>query len=90
MRPDELDRERLNALGPAPLAELLHLHLLMLPDYDRADAIGPYWEPEDAELRRVADRLRGGRVLRAVLIGMLRSVIGASLGLVEPLLGEHR
>jgi hypothetical protein len=44
MRPDELERrlrERLEALGPAPRAELLHV--LMLPDLDRADAIGSYW-----------------------------------------------
>jgi hypothetical protein len=44
MRPDELERrlrERLDALGPAPRAELLHV--LMLPDFDRADAIGSYW-----------------------------------------------
>ena len=37
MRPDELERrlqERLDALGPAPRAELLHV--LMLPDFDRA------------------------------------------------------
>jgi hypothetical protein len=44
MRPDQLERrlrERLDALGPAPRAELLHV--LMLPDFDRADAIGAYW-----------------------------------------------
>jgi hypothetical protein len=37
MRPDELERRlraRLNALGPAPRAELLHV--LMLPDLERA------------------------------------------------------
>jgi hypothetical protein len=37
-RPDELERrlrERLDALGPAPRAELLHV--LMLPDFERAD-----------------------------------------------------
>ena len=37
MRPDELERqlrERLDALGPAPRAELLHV--LMLPDFERA------------------------------------------------------
>jgi hypothetical protein len=36
MRPDELERqlrERLEALGPAPRAELLHV--LMLPDFKR-------------------------------------------------------
>ena len=45
MRPDELERrlrERLDALGPAPRAELLHI--LMLPDFDRADRIGEFWE----------------------------------------------
>jgi hypothetical protein len=44
MRPDKLERrlrERLDALGPAPRAELLHV--LMLPDSDRADTIGSYW-----------------------------------------------
>jgi hypothetical protein len=33
----------------------------MLPDFDRADAIGSYWgEPQDPRLRRAPDRLRGG------------------------------
>jgi hypothetical protein len=44
MRPDELERrlrERLDALGPAPRAELLHV--LMLPDFERADQIGEFW-----------------------------------------------
>ena len=44
MHPDELERrirERLDALGPAPRAELLHV--LMLPDFDRADRIGEFW-----------------------------------------------
>jgi hypothetical protein len=44
VRPDELERrlrERLDALGPAPRAELLHV--LMLPDFERADAIGSHW-----------------------------------------------
>jgi hypothetical protein len=43
-RPDELDRrlrERLDALGPAPRAELLHV--LMLPDFDRVEMIQTYW-----------------------------------------------
>ena len=37
MRPDELERrlrQRLDALGPAPRPELLHV--LMLPDFERA------------------------------------------------------
>ena len=40
MRPDELERrlrQRLDALGPAPRAELLHV--LMLPDLERAERI---------------------------------------------------
>jgi hypothetical protein len=49
MRPDELDhrlRERLDAPGLAPRAELLHV--LMLPNFDRADRIGSYWgDPQD-------------------------------------------
>jgi hypothetical protein len=43
MRPDELEwqlRERLDALGPAPRAELLHV--LMLPDFERADRISEF------------------------------------------------
>jgi hypothetical protein len=41
---DEVERvlhERLDALGPAPRAELLHV--LMLPDFERADRIGEFW-----------------------------------------------
>ena len=41
MRLDELERrlrDRLDARGPAPRAELLHV--LMLPDFERADRIG--------------------------------------------------
>ena len=44
MRPDELERrlrERLDALGPAPRAELLHV--LMLPDFERAEGIGEFY-----------------------------------------------
>jgi hypothetical protein len=33
--------ERLDALGPAPRAELLHV--LMLPDLERAERIGDFW-----------------------------------------------
>jgi hypothetical protein len=58
MRPDELERrlrERLDALGPAPRAELLHV--LMLPDFERADRIGEFWGyPGEPRLRRAADR----------------------------------
>lgn len=43
MRHDQLERrlqERLDALGPAARAELLHV--LVLPDFDRADRIGEF------------------------------------------------
>jgi alkylation response protein AidB-like acyl-CoA dehydrogenase len=67
MRPDELGhrlRERLDALGPARRAELLHV--LMLPDFERADRIDRIWEGT-SEIQRniVADQLakRGVRML---------------------------
>ena len=44
MRPDELERrlkESLDAMPPAASAELLHV--LMLPDFDRAARIGEFW-----------------------------------------------
>jgi hypothetical protein len=44
VRPDEFERQlrqRLDALGPAPRAQLLHV--LMLPDFERADRIGEFW-----------------------------------------------
>jgi hypothetical protein len=74
MRPDDLEKRlqaRIDALGPAPRAELLHV--LMLPDFDRADAIGSYWE--NPRTRTFAEPLIDrdeDRTLRAVLVGMLR------------------
>jgi hypothetical protein len=54
VRPDELERrlrERLDALGKAPRAELLHV--LMLPDFERADRIGGVLGlPRESYLRR--------------------------------------
>ena len=44
MRPDQLERRlwaRLDALGPAPRAELLRI--LLLPDSERVGAIQSYW-----------------------------------------------
>jgi len=74
MRPDELERrlrESLNALGPAPRAELLHV--LMLPDFDRAYWIGEFWGyPESRTFAELLIDCAEDRVLRTVLIGMLR------------------
>jgi hypothetical protein len=74
MRPNELEKrlqERLDALGPAPRAELLHV--LMLPDFGRADAMGSYWG--NLKTRTFAELLidcEEDRTLRPVLVGMLR------------------
>jgi hypothetical protein len=71
---DELERrlrERLDALGPAPRAELLHV--LMLPDFERADRMGEFCGYPQS--RTFAERLidcEEDRTLRAVLVGMLR------------------
>ena len=73
MRPDHLERrlrERLDALGPAPRAELLHV--LMLPDFDRADRIGTLWgHPETREFGELLIDLEEDRAARAVVLGVL-------------------
>ena len=74
MRPDELERrllERLDAPGPAPRAE--PLHVLMLPDFDRADRIGAFWGyPESRAFAELLIDCEEDRTLRAALVGMLR------------------
>jgi hypothetical protein len=74
MRPDELERrlrERLDALGPAPGAE--PLHVLMLPDFERSDRIGEFWGyPESRAFAELLIDCEEDKVLRAVLVGMLR------------------
>jgi hypothetical protein len=73
VRPDELERrlrERLDALGPAPRAELLHV--LMLPDFERADRIGEFWSyPETRTFAELLIDCEEDRALRAVLVRML-------------------
>jgi hypothetical protein len=64
-------RERLDALGPAPHAELLHV--LTMPDFDRAGRIGELYGY--AATRSLAELLidaEEDKALRAVLVGMLR------------------
>jgi hypothetical protein len=74
MSPDELERrlrERLDALGPAPCAELLQM--LMVPDFDRADRIGEFWGyPQSRAFAELLIDCEEDRTLRAVVIGMLR------------------
>jgi hypothetical protein len=70
VRPDQLERrlrERLDALGPAPRAELLHV--LMLPDFERADRIGEFWGyPQSREFAEFLIDCEEDRTLRAVLV----------------------
>ena len=64
-------RERLDTLGPAPRAELLHV--LMLPDFERADRIGEIWShPESRAFAGLLIDCEEDWTLRAVLVGMLR------------------
>jgi hypothetical protein len=73
VRPDELERllrERLDALGPARRAELLHV--LMLPDFDRADRIGELLNPKTRTFAELLIDCEEDWTLRAVLVGMLR------------------
>jgi hypothetical protein len=65
-------RARLDALGPAPRAE--PLHVLMLPELERADRIGEFWGyPQSRTLAELLIDCED-RVLRAVLVGMLRDM----------------
>ena len=74
VRPNELERrlrERLDALGPTPRAELLHV--LMLPDFERGDRIGEFWSyPQSRAFAELLIDCEEDRTLRAVLVGMLR------------------
>jgi len=64
-------RQRLEALPPAARSELLHL--LRLPDFDRADANGMFWgHPQSRGFGEFLIDLEEDRTLRAVLVGMLR------------------
>jgi hypothetical protein len=78
MRPDELERrvrQRLDALRPAPRAGLLHV--VMLPDFERADRIGEFWGyPESRTFAELLISCEEDQTPRAVLVGMLRRLSG--------------
>jgi hypothetical protein len=64
-------RVALDAMGAAQRAELLHT--LMLPDFERANAIGDLWaSPKARTLAELAMDAEEDRMVRALLVGMLK------------------
>jgi hypothetical protein len=61
------------ALPPAARAELVHV--LRLPDLERADRIGEFWEhPETRIFGELLIDLEEDRTLKAVIWGLLREM----------------
>jgi len=66
-------RQRLDALGPAPRAELLAPDL---PDFDLADRIGEFYgNPKTRTFAELLIEAEEDRYVRAMLVGMLREVV---------------
>jgi len=72
---DEMEaglRARLEALPPAARAEL---HVLRLPDFERADRIGEFWgHPEMRTFGELLIDLEEDKVAGAVVFGLLREM----------------
>jgi hypothetical protein len=70
---DEMEaglRARLEALPPVARAELLHV--LRLPDLDRAERIGEFWgHPETRAFGELLIDLEEDKAARAVVFGLL-------------------
>jgi hypothetical protein len=63
-------RKRLDAVRPAPRAELLRV--LMLPDFERSAAIGELWSyPAARVLAELLSECEEDRAKRALVVGML-------------------
>ena len=72
-QPERQLRERLDALGPAPRAELLHV--LMLPGFERADRIGEFWgNPRTRTFAELLIDLEEDKAAKAVVWGLLREL----------------
>jgi hypothetical protein len=68
---EQMLRERLDAFPSAARAELLHI--LMLPDFERAGVIGEYWaSPRTRSFGELLIDLEEDRYARAVVVGMRR------------------
>jgi hypothetical protein len=66
-------RRRLEAFPPAARAELLHV--LRLPNFDRADRIGEFWSyPESRAFAELLIDLEEDKAARAVVFGLLREM----------------